>query len=141
MYKVVDDKIRIIYQKDFEPGLAVRGDEDLVDNNDIIYLEIDTVGLFDAPLSVNNINNTFNLSIYPNPANDRTTIQIISERRQEININITDILGKVVLSENRTIHEGINIEEINIDNLKTGIYSIDINIDNNVMSNKLIISK
>ena len=47
MYKVVDDKIRIIYQKDFEPGLAVRGDEDMVDINDIIYLEIDTVGLFD----------------------------------------------------------------------------------------------
>lgn len=44
----VDDKLRIIYQADFEPGLCVRGDEDLVDNNDIIYLEIDTVGLFDA---------------------------------------------------------------------------------------------
>ena len=44
---VVDDKLRIIYQLDFEPGLAVRGDEDLVDLNEIVYLEIDTVGLFD----------------------------------------------------------------------------------------------
>ena len=27
----VDDKIRLIYQKDFEPGLAVRGDEDIIE--------------------------------------------------------------------------------------------------------------
>jgi hypothetical protein len=46
MNPVVNDKVQIIYQKDFEPGLAVRGDEDMVDNNDIIYLEVDTVGLF-----------------------------------------------------------------------------------------------
>ena len=48
MSPVVDDKIRIIYQQDFEPGLSVRGDEDIVDNNNIIYLEIDTVGLFNS---------------------------------------------------------------------------------------------
>jgi hypothetical protein len=47
MSKVVDDKIRIIYQRDFFPGLAVRGDEDMVDNNEIVYLEIDTIGLFE----------------------------------------------------------------------------------------------
>jgi hypothetical protein len=47
MSPVVDDKLRIIYQLDFEPGLAVRGDEDFVDLNEIVYLEIDTVGLFD----------------------------------------------------------------------------------------------
>ena len=46
MNPVVDDKIRIVYQKDPEPGLAVRGDEDMVDLNYIIYLEIDTAGLF-----------------------------------------------------------------------------------------------
>ena len=43
----VDDKMRIVYQLDFEPGLAVNGDNDLVDYNAIIYLEIDTAGLFD----------------------------------------------------------------------------------------------
>ena len=41
----VDDKIRLIYQKDFEPGLAVRGDEDIIDMNEIRYLELDTTEL------------------------------------------------------------------------------------------------
>ena len=52
---VVDDKLRLIYQLDFEPGLAVQGDEDLVDWNAIHFLEVDTVGLFDnttPPVSV-----------------------------------------------------------------------------------------
>ena len=47
MNNIVDDKIRIVYQKDFEPGLA-RGDEDIIDLNEIVYLEIDTAGLFDG---------------------------------------------------------------------------------------------
>ena len=38
---VVDDKLRLIYQLDFEPGLAVQGDEDLVDWNAIHFLEVD----------------------------------------------------------------------------------------------------
>ncbi len=52
---VVADKLRLIYQLDFEPGLAVQGDEDLVDWNAIHYLEVDTVGLFDnttPPVSI-----------------------------------------------------------------------------------------
>ena len=61
MNPVVDDKIRIIYQSDFEPGLAVRGDEDFVDNNNIVFLEIDTVGLFDNnTTSIIEHNNHFN---------------------------------------------------------------------------------
>ena len=47
MSPTVDDKMRIVYQLDFYPGLAVNGDNDLIDNNAIVYLEIDTVGLFD----------------------------------------------------------------------------------------------
>ncbi|MDC0249653.1 glycoside hydrolase [Flavobacteriales bacterium] len=48
MNPIINDKIQIIYQADFEPGLAVRGDEDLVDINNIIYLEIDPIGVFDG---------------------------------------------------------------------------------------------
>lgn len=60
MNPTINDKLQIVYQLDFEPGLAVRGDEDMVDNNDIVYLEIDTVGLFDntttAIIETENIN-------------------------------------------------------------------------------------
>ena len=88
MYPVVSDKINIVYQLDFEPGLAVRGDEDLVDNNDIVYLEIDTVGLF-----------------------DNTTTSIIES--EYINHNkdgrIFDVLGREWKSEFANLPKGIYI--------------------------------
>ena len=53
----VDDKIRIIYQLDYEPGLSVRGDGtqtsgepgygDQIELNEIIYLEVDTAQAWD----------------------------------------------------------------------------------------------
>ena len=57
MNPVVDDKIRMIYQMDYEPGLTLQGDEDMVDYNAVVYLEIDTAGLFSGPTSIVENNN------------------------------------------------------------------------------------
>ena len=88
MSPIVDDKIRIVYQKDFEPGLAVRGDEDMVDNNDIIYLEIDTAGLFDGS----------------------TTAIIETENNLKINDNrIFDVLGREWKTNFANLPKGVYI--------------------------------
>ena len=59
MSPVVDDKIRIVYQLDFEPGNTLGADADMVDYNATVYLEIDTVGLFDnTSTSVIELDNT-----------------------------------------------------------------------------------
>lgn len=42
MDPVVDTHLHLIYQRDLEPGLHVRGDEDPVDLNDIVYLNVTT---------------------------------------------------------------------------------------------------
>jgi len=52
MYPIVDDKIRIVYQKDFEPGNTLGADADIVDWNATVYLEIDTLGLFSTNTSI-----------------------------------------------------------------------------------------
>ena len=142
MHQIVDDKIRIIYQKDFQPGLAVRGDEDMVDMNDIVYLEIDTVGLFDAtPLSNNNLDKEFEFSIYPNPANNTTTIQISSKINERARISIVDMLGKTVYSTEKDLLVGLNTENINTSKLKTGIYFVNALCENKKISKKLVITR
>jgi len=88
MSPMVDDKLRIIYQLDYEPGLCVRGDEDLVDNNDIVYLEIDTIGLFD------NTTTSIIETEYFNHANDG---------------KIFDVLGREWKSEFADLPKGIYI--------------------------------
>lgn len=62
MYPVVDDKIRIVYQKDFEPGNTLGADADIVDWNATVYLEVDTVGLFATSTSILEENNLYELN-------------------------------------------------------------------------------
>ena len=119
MNPIVDDKIRIVYQKDFEPGLAVRGDEDMVDNNEIMYLEIDTVGLFDAPLAITEINSSTHFSVYPNPAINSLTID-----GNYTSTAIYNVFGEVVLTTNYQ-------KTIDVTALSSGIYFI--KVDNTII--------
>ena len=144
MNKIVDDKIRIIYQKDFFPGLAVRGDEDLIDFNDIVYLEIDTLDLFNGPFTLPaglNNNNLNNINIFPNPANDITTIQISSISNEIVNLNIVDILGKRVYTDEIIANSGLNVKHINVSTFKNGVYFVNTTIGDQVVSRKLVITE
>ena len=92
----VDDKLRLIYQKDFEPGLAVRGDEDIIDMNYIQYLEVDTFELSSTSTSIDNNNLDLKFSIYPNPANNNLTLDFTSENSDKSILSITSIIGEKI---------------------------------------------
>lgn len=70
------------------------------------------------------------IQVYPNPANDIVYIRN-NNNESEVNIKIFDNIGKLVLSQS----EG---QEINIANLKTGIYIMYIEIENSIQKCKLI---
>ena len=138
---VVDDKLRIIYQLDFEPGLAVRGDEDMVDNNEIIYLEIDTVGLFGTSVSVNDIKNTTQFTVYPNPANDYTSIAISLDKTEKVILTIVDLLGKEISNEEKMLFSGKTTERLDVSNFQNGVYFINLQVGNKITTQKLVITK
>ena len=142
MVPSVDDKIRIVYQMDNEPGLIVRGDEDLVDNNDIVYLEIDTVGLFGSTTSIlENNNEITSFSIYPNPANDLTTIAISLEKTEKVTISVVDLLGKEISNEEKVMFSGTTKEIIDVADYQNGIYFINLQVGTQVTTKKLVITK
>jgi hypothetical protein len=141
MAPTVDDKIRIVYQKDDEPGLAVRGDEDLVNNNDIIYLEIDTVGLFGSNVSINDINNSAKFTVYPNPANDYTSITIAVDKTEKVTLTIVDLLGKEISKEEKVLFSGKTTERLDVSSFQNGVYFINLQVGNNITTQKLVITK
>jgi len=65
---------------------------------------------------------TGNWSIYPNPANERLMISF-GEVQDEILIRVTDVSGKIVLSE---VIEGAASAELNTGSLRSGIYFVHI---------------
>ena len=137
----VDDKIRLIYQKDFEPGLAVRGDEDIIDVNEIIYLEIDTTELNNTSTNISEISSLNTISIYPNPTASFTNVNLYSSVNKNIILRLTNIIGKIVSEVNIHVVSGNNNINLDVSNLKTGIYFINSESINESKSIKLIISK
>jgi len=95
MAPLIDDRIQLIYQRDFEPGLAVRGDMDPVDLNEIVHLDISfpLVGIHENPtLDVD-------LQIFPNPSNGQMTIVSDFSNVSFINMNVIDLMGKSVFKD------------------------------------------
>ena len=141
MVPTVDDKIRIVFQMDNEPGLIVRGDEDLVDFNDIVYIEIDTVGLFGTSVSVNDIKNTTQFTVYPNPANDYTSIAISLYKTEKVILTIVDLLGKEISKEEKVLFSGKTTERLDVSNFQNGVYFINLQVGSKITTQKLVITK
>jgi len=141
MVPTVDDKIRIVFQMDNEPGLIVRGDEDLVEFNDIVYIEIDTVGLFGTSVSVNDIKNTTQFTVYPNPANDYTSIAISLDKTEKVILTIVDLLGKEISKEEKVFYSGTTTERLDVSNFQNGVYFINLHVGNKITTQKLVITK
>jgi uncharacterized repeat protein (TIGR03803 family) len=65
---------------------------------------------------------TKQLVVYPNPAKDQLTIQLTNVSESRIYIVITDILGKMVQQERVVVNTNQNQVQVNISELKQGIY-------------------
>ena len=141
MDRNVDDKIRLIYQKDFEPGLAVRGDEDIIDMNEIRYLELDTTELSGTSTGITYNNLDIKFSVYPNPAKNQITVDFSSTNNKSSNLIISDILGKTVKEFSVNSSNGINRIDINLNNLNDGIYFINFSNNEIKSTKKLVITK
>ncbi len=91
------------------------------------------VANFNLIISIPEILNQNEIEIYPNPANNYFYLDIKNSLNTEINIQIYDILGRIVYNHFENI---ISPLKINVENLQKGIYYIDIK-----QKNKRIITK
>lgn len=101
--------------------------------SDAIWLDNIDFPLNGVVLSNNNlINNSDNIIVYPNPAQD---FIVVSNIDKNSTIKLFDALGRlVVLSKS-------NKNSINTSGLKSGIYYLSIVKENNIITKKIVISK
>lgn len=123
----VADHLEIIYQRDFEPGLHVRGDLDPVDLNDIVHLRVAVADLGDcSDIEFNDwvgVSEPFEdgeVMIYPNPAS--SSFDIVIDRPGAHAVRIVDFNGRTILQWNTTSM----VEQVNISDLSAGIYLVEI---------------
>lgn len=123
----VADHLEIIYQRDFEPGLHVRGDEDPVDLNEIVHLRVPTADLgecsdleFDDWIGIDEPFEEGDVALYPNPASDM--VQLVIDRPGVHTVNLIDLSGRVLNS----FETASMVQDVNVSEFSPGVYFVEV---------------
>ncbi len=81
------------------------------------------------------------LLVYPNPANEITSIVFSSETEAAATITVYNMLGEVVEANNVQVVAGNNTQEINVADYETGSYIVQIQLGEAVITSKLEVIK
>ncbi len=91
-------------------------------------------------LGINNLeNNITNLNVYPNPSNGMFTLNYTITGSDNVTISIINELGQQVYTEQKNINTGDYAEQLNVENLASGIYSLRMQTTNGTSVRKLLI--
>jgi len=103
-------------------------------SNGCVSPNSDTVTISDITIGVNESNNEFQISVYPNPNSGIFNIQIGNSNFSNANIEILDITGKVILSEMMMA----NYKQIDLAHQSNGLYLLKIRINDEISTMKII---
>lgn len=81
-----------------------------------------------------------NLNVFPNPAGDNAQLNFQLTAETEVTINVNDVTGKLVYSENKgSLAHGRHFATINTAALANGFYTIAVQTKNGTSTTKLIV--
>lgn len=128
--------VHVTYHKDGEPGNTFQpqtGNCDSPGQYDVIYTCITN------PVGVSEVANTVASSIYPNPVANVLNVDFDLVRAENIKIQLVDVLGKVAYATNVDATSGANNVKINVKDIASGVYSLNIISGNNISAHKVVI--
>lgn len=101
---------------------------------------IDDINIFDAaPLGIATIENAMGLNLYPNPSSGAVNIAFTLSSKENISVNVVDMLGRVVESiPTQQYAAGNNTLTIGQQTYQAGIYFVNINVNGQLISKKIV---
>jgi len=91
--------------------------------------------------SINEVENSFGMNVYPNPANASATVSFELSNEADVVLTVTDLSGKVVFNNAMGTVNGAQKVTVNTDSLTSGVYMVNINVNGTVSTQKLIVRK
>lgn len=136
----IENEVHIIYQRDFEPGLHIRGEEHPAVINDMMFLRV-AVDQFEACEAGEDIIYTAieealrddDLEIFPNPAQD--VVHIVLNKLGTADLRIYDLTGKVVFER----QNAQSFVRVNTQELAAGSYIVQVSTLGGSISKKLMV--
>lgn len=80
-----------------------------------------------------------NVNIYPNPASTNVTVEIAIDEAQVIDVQIMDIAGKIVYTDQFNHNGGEQSFNIPVNNMAKGIYVLNLNSKNGKKIQKIVV--
>ena len=127
--KVSGGFANVLYSKDDRPGNGLLPNDTcnlgLGNSTDIILCKQDIQQLFSTTgISEINSGKIFVSQNYPNPSSVSTDIEVRINKSMDVNIEVTDIIGKIVYKESQeNLNSGTHIFHLDTSEMKTGIYN------------------
>jgi hypothetical protein len=105
-------------------------------------LYLDDVNISNSPMGIQENSIVHSLSIYPNPFSDNTTIAFSLSRAENVKLSVSNVLGQTVFSsEHGNLPAGANTLNFNGNNLPAGMYFMNLQTGDKVITRKVTINK
>lgn len=88
------------------------------------------------------IQSEYEVALFPNPSENNTTIEFYLSRTDNILIEVSDEIGKVILNKKineSELNEGKNSVDLNVSEYAPGFYNVKVTVGNNIKTLKLIV--
>lgn len=96
---------------------------------------------FDPAVGINEVAKNSVLSVFPNPANTTATVSFDVANGAEVSVNVTDLSGKVVYSNDLGSVKGAQKVSLNTETLTSGVYMVNVTMNGAVSTKKLVVKK
>lgn len=90
---------------------------------------------------INELITSSNLNIYPNPAKNQFMIDLNSQNEGLATIELLDIFGRQIMTEERAVISGLNNFVMNIKDIKTGFYLVTVSQNNHRIIKKIYLEE
>ena len=97
---------------------------------------------YDITIDVDEVLSSKDVTVYPNPITNTANVDFSLYKNNEVNIGIFDILGKNVMNlYNGEMMAGQNSVSMDVADLTEGIYFVKLQLNNEVITKKIMITK
>ena len=81
---------------------------------------------------------SFNLAVYPNPANDKVFIEVFNSNNSSVKIEIMSMDGRI-LFEKETLNLGVTNVSVDLNEFSSGVYIVRAISDKNSLVQKMVV--
>lgn len=117
--------------------IVLKASGSLPTNND--YLWVDNLSFSGLVTGISETSFLNAVSIYPNPSTEKLSLDLNLQYAQRVSVEMYDLKGKLVLSENTKLSQGNSVHVLNVSMLDKGTYLLRIACAEGTKNEKIII--